>query len=112
MLVQAALLATAVVLTRDTLRQIVISGIYGLMLTLLFLVLQAPDVALSMLVVSTVAYPLIVLATIGRTRRRDEPSPGPRLARAPRAGGPRRVLLFWGSPGCRRSATTTASTAT
>jgi uncharacterized MnhB-related membrane protein len=69
-LVEAALLATAVVLTRDTLRQIVISGIYGLMLTLLFVVLQAPDVALSMLVVSAVAYPLIVLATIGRTRRR------------------------------------------
>ena len=69
-LVGAALLATAVVLTRDTLRQIVISGIYGLMLTLLFVVLQAPDVALSMLVVSAVAYPLIVLATIGRTRRR------------------------------------------
>jgi uncharacterized MnhB-related membrane protein len=70
-LIQAALLATAVVLTRDTLRQIVISGIYGLMLTLVFLVLQAPDVALSMLVVSGVAYPLIVLATIGRTRRDD-----------------------------------------
>ena len=36
---------------------------------LLFVILQAPDVALSMLVVSTVAYPLIVLIAISRTRR-------------------------------------------
>src|SRR5205085_10440096 len=67
-LVSAALLATAVALTRDTLRQIVVNGVYGLMLVILFVVLQAPDVALSMLVVSTIAYPLIVLAAIGRSR--------------------------------------------
>ena len=53
----------------DPLRQIVLSGIYGLLLVILFVVLQAPDVALSMLVVSTVAYPLIVLAAIRRTRK-------------------------------------------
>lgn len=45
------------------------SGLYGLLLTLLFVALQAPDVALSMLVVSAVAYPLIVLIAISRTRR-------------------------------------------
>jgi energy-converting hydrogenase B subunit D len=43
--------------------------VYGLLLAVLFVVLQAPDVALSMLVVSTVAYPLIVLIAISRTRR-------------------------------------------
>jgi uncharacterized MnhB-related membrane protein len=32
-------------------------------------VLQAPDVALSMLVVSSLAYPFIVLIAISRTRR-------------------------------------------
>jgi len=68
-LVSAALLATAVVLTRNTLRQILVNGVYGLMLVILFVVLQAPDVALSMLVVTTIAYPLIVLAAIARTRR-------------------------------------------
>jgi energy-converting hydrogenase B subunit D len=68
-LVSAALLATAVVLTRNTLRQILVNGVYGLMLVILFVVLQAPDVALSMLVVTTIAYPLIVLAAISRTRR-------------------------------------------
>ncbi len=63
-----AIAATAVALCRNTLRQILLSGVYGLLLVLLFVVLQAPDVALSMLVVTTVAYPLIVLVAIARTR--------------------------------------------
>jgi energy-converting hydrogenase B subunit D len=46
-----------------------LSGVYGLLLVVLFVILQAPDVALSMVVVSTVAYPLIVLIGISRTRR-------------------------------------------
>jgi uncharacterized MnhB-related membrane protein len=58
-----------VALCLDPLRQILLSGVYGLLLVLLFVVLQAPDVALSMLVVTTVAYPLIVLIAISRTRR-------------------------------------------
>ena len=70
-LVLAALLATAVALTRNTLRQIIVNGVYGLVLVLVFFVLQAPDVALSMLVVTTIAYPLIVLAAIARTRLGD-----------------------------------------
>jgi uncharacterized MnhB-related membrane protein len=49
----------------------VLSGLYGLLLVILFVVLQAPDVALSMLVVSTVAYPLLVLAAIHRTRSKE-----------------------------------------
>ncbi len=61
--------ATAVALSLDPLRQILVSGVYGLLLTVLFVVLQAPDVGLSMLAVSTIAYPLIVLIAISRTRR-------------------------------------------
>ncbi|MGN6377527.1 MAG: Na(+)/H(+) antiporter subunit B [Gaiellales bacterium] len=61
--------ATAVALCPDPLRQVVLSGVYGLLLVILFVILQAPDVALSMLVVSTVAVPLIVLIAISRTRR-------------------------------------------
>jgi energy-converting hydrogenase B subunit D len=68
MLVFVAVLATAVALTRNALRQILVSGVYGLLLVILFVVLQAPDVALSMLVVTTIAYPLVVLAAIARTR--------------------------------------------
>jgi energy-converting hydrogenase B subunit D len=67
-LLLAACGGTAVALCRNPLRQIVLSGVYGLILVLLFVVLQAPDVALSMLVVTTVAYPLIVLVAIARTR--------------------------------------------
>ncbi|HWE81499.1 MAG TPA: DUF4040 domain-containing protein [Gaiellaceae bacterium] len=67
--------ATTVALCLEPLRQIVLSGIYGLLLVILFVVLQAPDVALSMLVVSTVAYPLIVLIAISRTRREREEDP-------------------------------------
>jgi uncharacterized MnhB-related membrane protein len=69
-LILAALGATAVALCLNPLRQIVLSGVYGLVLAILFVTLQAPDVALSMLVVSTVAYPLIVLAAITRCRQR------------------------------------------
>lgn len=69
--VLAAAGAAAVVLTRDPMRQIVVSGIYGYGLVALFMVLQAPDVALSMLVVSSVAYPLVVLVAISRTRGRN-----------------------------------------
>jgi uncharacterized MnhB-related membrane protein len=63
-----ALGAPAVVLVRDPLRQIVVSGLYGFALVAAFVVMQAPDVALSMLVVSTVAYPLVVLVAIFRIR--------------------------------------------
>jgi uncharacterized MnhB-related membrane protein len=38
----------------------------------LFVVLQAPDVALSMLVVGAVAYPLILLVAIARWRSRTQ----------------------------------------
>jgi len=67
-LVLVALGATAVVFARDPLRQIVVNGIYGLLLVVLFVVLQAPDVALSMLAVTTIAYPLVVLAAVTRLR--------------------------------------------
>jgi uncharacterized MnhB-related membrane protein len=62
--------APAVVLSRDPLRMIVVNGIYGLVLVLVFVLYGAPDVALSMLVVGTVAYPLVVLVAIARVRAR------------------------------------------
>jgi energy-converting hydrogenase B subunit D len=65
-----ALGATAVVLTRDPLKMIVVNGLYGWTLVLLFVVFGAPDVALSMLAVGTVGYPLVVLVAIARTRGR------------------------------------------
>ncbi|MFL5941814.1 MAG: hydrogenase subunit MbhD domain-containing protein [Gaiellaceae bacterium] len=72
-----ALGAPLVVLTRDPLRQALVNGVYGVSLVLLFVVLEAPDPALSMLVVSGIGYPLVILAAIARVRghdrtRRDE----------------------------------------
>ena len=65
-----ALGAPAVVFSRDPLKMIVVNGLYGLTLVLLFAIYGAPDVALSMLVVGTVAYPLVVLVAIARVRAR------------------------------------------
>ncbi len=66
-------LGVLVVLCREPLRQSLVNGIFGMALVVLFMVLQAPDVALSEIVVSTVAFPLILLATIARTRDRQRP---------------------------------------
>jgi uncharacterized MnhB-related membrane protein len=65
-----ALGAPAVVLSRDPLKMIVVNGFYGLTLVLVFVLYGAPDVGLSMLVVGTVAYPLVVLVAIARVRSR------------------------------------------
>ncbi len=64
-----ALGAPAVVLTRDPLKMVVVNGLYGWTLVLLFVVFGAPDVALSMIVVGTVGYPLVVLVAVARTRK-------------------------------------------
>jgi uncharacterized MnhB-related membrane protein len=40
------------------------------LLVILLVVLEAPDVALSMLAVSTVGYPLVVLIAIAKSRDR------------------------------------------
>jgi uncharacterized MnhB-related membrane protein len=62
--------ALAVALARDVVRQAVVLSIYGLGVVLLFLVFQAPDVALSALVVSGIAYPLVLVAAIAKVRSR------------------------------------------
>lgn len=66
-------LGVLVVFTRDLTRQSIANGIFALSLVLLFVVLQAPDVALSELVVGSVAFPLVLLATIARTREQQRP---------------------------------------
>ena len=67
-----AVAGTAVVLARDPRRQVLVNGVLGLALTLLFVVFQAPDVALSMLVVGAVAYPLVLLVAITVIRRDED----------------------------------------
>lgn len=64
--------ATAVVLIRKHVRQVIALSVYGLMLALLFLTFQAPDVTLSELTVGAVALPIILLLTLAKTRKREE----------------------------------------
>jgi uncharacterized MnhB-related membrane protein len=63
-----ALGALAVVLTHDLVRLALASSMYALLLVVFFLVLQAPDVALSELVVGAVAFPLVIVVAIMRER--------------------------------------------
>ena len=67
-----ALGALGVVLARDLVRQALLLAIYGFGLVALFLVFQAPDVALSELVVSGLAYPLVLVGAIARVRARQK----------------------------------------
>ena len=67
-----AITAPVVVFTDDPLRQAMVLGVYGLMLASAFFILQAPDVALSMLVVSSVLLPLLVLLALARIRDAQE----------------------------------------
>lgn len=72
-LIWALLLLTAaggagVVFTREPRRQVLALAANGLVLTLLFIVLQAPDVAFSELAVGTVALPLLFLVALTSIR--------------------------------------------
>lgn len=60
--------ALGVVKTRDPFRQTIALSFYGLLLALLFFSFQAPDVALSSIVVGSVALPLMVLLALGKVR--------------------------------------------
>ncbi len=70
-LILVAITGTAVVLTPEALRQALVLGIFGLSLTVLFFTFQAPDVALSEIVVSTVGLPLIILLALRRIREQE-----------------------------------------
>jgi uncharacterized MnhB-related membrane protein len=70
-LVLVAFAGTAVVFTPEPLRQALVLGVYGIGLTVMFFCFQAPDVALSEIVVSSVALPLIVLAALRKLREQE-----------------------------------------
>jgi energy-converting hydrogenase B subunit D len=67
LLVAAAGMQT--VRTRDPVRQAITVSFYGLVLSLVFFVYQAPDVALSQIVVGAVAMPLMILLALAKIRR-------------------------------------------
>jgi energy-converting hydrogenase B subunit D len=64
--------ATAVVLIRERVRQVLALSVYGVLLAVLFLAFQAPDVTLSELTVGAVALPIVLLLTLAKIRKREE----------------------------------------
>jgi energy-converting hydrogenase B subunit D len=59
---------TAVVLTRNPLNQAIVASLYGLVLAIMFLVFQAPDVALSQITVGAVALPMMIVLALAKVR--------------------------------------------
>jgi energy-converting hydrogenase B subunit D len=72
LLVLVAAGATAVVLIRAGVRQVLMLSIYGVLLAVLFLAFQAPDVTLSELVVGAVVLPVVLLLTLAKVRKREQ----------------------------------------
>ena len=71
-LVLVAAGATAVVLIRQPVHQVLVLSVYGILLAVLFLAFQAPDVTLSELTVGAVALPIILLLTLAKIKKREE----------------------------------------
>ncbi|MFI8068087.1 Na(+)/H(+) antiporter subunit B [Streptomyces sp. NPDC086033] len=69
-LVLVAVTATAAVAVRDPVRQALVLAVLGVVLAVLFTVLQAPDVALSQLAVGSALTPLLLLLAVHKVKRR------------------------------------------
>jgi uncharacterized MnhB-related membrane protein len=71
-LVLVAAGATVVVLIRERVRQVLALSVYGVLLAVLFLAFQAPDVTLSELTVGAVALPIVLLLALAKIKKREE----------------------------------------
>ena len=60
------------VLIREHVRQVLVLSVYGVLLAVLFLVFQAPDVTLSELTVGAVALPIVLLLALAKIRKQEE----------------------------------------
>lgn len=67
-LLSVGVVATIVVLTRDPLKQLIGFTFYGLVLTIMFFVFQAPDVGLSEIVVGAIVIPLMTLLALAKLK--------------------------------------------
>ena len=70
-LVLVAAGAMVVVRTRTRIRQVLALSVYGMLLAILFLVFQAPDVTLSELTVGAIVLPIILLLAIAKVSKPD-----------------------------------------
>jgi len=69
LLVATAVTGTAVALTRHPTRQALVLSAYGLVLGVLMVVLEAPDVALAQIGIGTAVVPLLVVLTVAKVDR-------------------------------------------
>jgi energy-converting hydrogenase B subunit D len=67
-LIFLVIMGTGVVLTRDPLPQAMVLSVFGMLLSVFFLALQAPDVALSEAVVGAVFVPLMIVLALAKFR--------------------------------------------
>ncbi|MEU3337818.1 hydrogenase subunit MbhD domain-containing protein [Streptomyces sp. NPDC006668] len=70
--------ATVAVATRDPMRQALVLSVLGVVLAVLFTVLQAPDVGLSQLAVGSALTPLLLMLAVRKIRRRGREKEGER----------------------------------
>ncbi|KAB8196761.1 DUF4040 domain-containing protein [Nonomuraea phyllanthi] len=68
--------ATAAVFNRDPTRQALVLSFLGLSLALLFMAVQAPDVALSQLAVGSAVTPLMILLAVRKVKRESTDQDG------------------------------------
>jgi energy-converting hydrogenase B subunit D len=71
-LLAVAVGGTATVLVRDPLRQLIVAGMFGVALAVLFLIFGAPDVALSQIGVATVVVPVLGLLALAKMSERED----------------------------------------
>ncbi len=64
-----AVAGTTVVFTRDPTSQSIVMSFYGILLSVMFLIFQAPDVSLSQLTVGAVALPLMILLALAKIKK-------------------------------------------
>ena len=70
LLLLVAVLGTGAALTRDPRKQVLVFGIYGMALTVLFFALHSPDVAFSEITVSGGVLPTMAVIALRKTRER------------------------------------------
>lgn len=75
LLLLVAVMGTFVALSRVPRRQVLAMAANGLVLTLLFMALQAPDVAFSEITVGTAAVPLMFLVVLASVKMDRKPQP-------------------------------------
>jgi uncharacterized MnhB-related membrane protein len=73
-LIFLAVAATLVVLTRQPVSQAILISFYGVLLAIVFVLFQAPDVALSQIVIGAIALPLMILLALAKIKKQEDES--------------------------------------